>query len=165
MRPGETNGSDYIFVTPEMFASMRDRGDFLEWAEVFGNLYGTPASGVNAALAADKDVVFDIDWQGARAVREALPGVAVSVFILPPSREELVRRIRGRASEPEDVIQRRLAGAAEEISHWDEYDYVLVNRDVDESVRALHSILAAERLKRSRQPALGELVRGLQQRS
>jgi guanylate kinase len=157
-RPREQEGVDYFFVSRERFESLRDAGALLEWAEVFGNLYGTPADAVRRSLAEGKDVIFDVDWQGAAAIARLLPNDTVRVFILPPSGEELSRRIYNRASDPKHVIEARLEAASVEISHWDEYDYVLVNHDLDESAAALKSILAAERLRRHRQRGLADFV-------
>ncbi len=157
-RPLEEEGIDYYFVSRERFEALRDGGELLEWAEVFGNLYGTPAKRVKQALAEGKDIIFDLDWQGAASMATLLPDDTVRVFILPPSAEELSRRIYARASDPEDVIVGRLQAAAAEISHWQDYDYVLVNRDIGESLAALETILRAERLRRHRQLELPGLV-------
>ncbi len=157
-RPKEREGVDYYFVSRQGFEDLRSSGRLLEWAEVFGNLYGTPAEPVKAALAEGKDVVFDVDWQGAASVAALLPDDAVRVFILPPSTEELSRRIYARASDADHVIETRLRAAAVEISHWTEYDYVLVNRDIEESLAALQAIVKAERLKRHRQVGLAEFA-------
>lgn len=160
-RPKERNGLDYHFVSRAKFEELRDSGNLLEWAEVFGNFYGTPAEPVKATLATGKDIVFDVDWQGAASIASVLPDDTVRIFILPPSAEELSRRIHARAAEPEDVIDRRLRAAASEIGHWDEYDYVLVNSTIEESLAALQTILKAERLKRGRQVGLSAFVAGL----
>lgn len=160
-RPGEEEGKDYVFVSRAEFEARRASGHFLEWAEVFGQLYGTPRESVEAALAAGHDIVFDIDWQGARQLYASAPGDVVRVFILPPSRAALAARLQSRASDPPEVVAMRLAGAAEEIAHWREYDYVLVNRDLEESFAALRAILIAERSKRERNPGLERLVRDL----
>ncbi len=157
-RPGETDGVDYFFVPRENFEAMRERGEFLEWAQVFGNYYGTPAQPVREALAGGRDIIFDVDWQGAASIASLLPGDTVRVFILPPSAEELSRRIHARGTDAKDVIQGRLKAAAMEISHWGEYDYVVVNHDVQESLAALSAILHAERHKRQRQHGLTEFV-------
>ncbi len=164
-RPQEREGIDYYFVSRSQFEELRSRGELLEWAEVFGNFYGTPAEPVKTALADGRDVVFDVDWQGAAAIASLLPGDAVRVFILPPSAGELSRRIYARASDPEHEIETRLKAAAVEMSHWPEYDYVLVNSHVKESLAALQAILAAERLKRCRQLGLGEFIAGLTERA
>jgi guanylate kinase len=154
-RPGEIDGVHYFFLDHATFEARREADDFLEWAEVFGNLYGTPRGPVEAVLAEGRDIVFDIDWQGARALSSAAPADVVRVFILPPSRATLKERLRARAADSEEVVARRMAGATEEISHWDEYDYVLINDDLDVTLGALQTILAAERLRRERRPALG----------
>ncbi|MGO9543897.1 MAG: guanylate kinase [Rhodomicrobium sp.] len=153
-RAGETEGVDYFFVTRERFENARDAGELIEWAEVFGNLYGTPAAPVKQALAGGKDILFDIDWQGAARIASLLPGDTVRVFILPPSAEELSRRIYARGTDAKHVIEGRMKAAAQEISHWEEYDYVIVNRDLEESLAALQAILRAERHKRDRQHGL-----------
>lgn len=160
-RPGETHGKDYFFVSEEEFFRMRDNNEFLEWANVFGHYYGTPRSLVEDTLRQGKDVLFDIDWQGAQQLDEVAGEDVVKVFILPPSREELERRLRKRAQDPEDVVQKRMKKADAEISHWAEYDYVIVNYDLDESEELLHSILFAERLKRRRQVGLAAIVKGM----
>ncbi len=160
-RPGETHGADYVFLDRADFEARRTDGNFLESAEVFGNLYGTPREAVETALAEGCDVVFDIDWQGARQLAAAAPDDVVRVFILPPSRQALAERLTARAGDPPDVIARRLAGASDEISHWHEYDYVVVNADLAESLSALRAILAAERLRRVRSPGLADFVDGL----
>jgi guanylate kinase len=157
-RSAEQEGRDYRFVSPAVFQDMVDAGAFLEWAEVFDNLYGTPRQPVEAALAAGRDILFDVDWQGARALKEAAPLDFVGVFILPPSVSELERRLKQRAQDDEAVIARRMAKSADEISHWREYDFVLVNDDVDATFASLTQILSAERLKRERQPWLAAFV-------
>lgn len=158
-RPGEAHGQDYYFVSEEEFFRMRDAGEFLEWANVFGNYYGTPRPLVEATLRQGKDVLFDIDWQGAQQLDEVAGEDVVKVFILPPSREELERRLRRRAQDPEEVVQKRMAKANSEMSHWAEYDYVIVNYDLDEFEALLKSILFAERLKRRRQIGLAKIVK------
>ena len=163
-RPGEAEGADYFFVPRDRFESLRDAGELLEWAEVFGNLYGTPAQPVMRALAEGKDVVFDVDWQGAAQIASALPGDTARVFILAPSAEELSRRIYARGTDSREVIEARLKAAALEISHWNEYDYVLVNSDVEESLRTLKAIVVAERHKRRRQHGLVKFVAQLTSR-
>lgn len=157
-RPGETHGQDYFFVSKGEFARMREAGEFLEWANVFGNFYGTPRAMVENALRQGKDVLFDIDWQGAQQLDEVAGEDVVKIFVLPPSREELERRLRRRAQDPEEIVRTRMAKANSEISHWAEYEYVIVNYDIDESERLLRSILLAERLKRRRQIGLAKLV-------
>jgi guanylate kinase len=160
-RPGEQDGREYHFVTREAFEKAIDRGDLLEWASVFDHLYGTPRGPVEAALAAGRDVLFDVDWQGARALRVAAAPDVVGVFILPPDMTELERRLHARAQDDAGVIARRMAKSADEIKHWDEYDYVLVNHDLDETERHLKEILSAERQKRARQSWLAPFVEGL----
>jgi len=160
-RKGETDGKDYHFVDKETFSQMRDAGEFLEWAVVFDNYYGTTRAPVEQALGAGRDVLFDVDWQGAAALREASDGDVVSVFVLPPSAGALEERLKTRAADSDDVVVRRMRGASNEIQHWDEYDYVLVNFDVDQSVEAVRAILAAERLRRARFTGLKRFVQGL----
>ena len=160
-RPGEVEGRDYHFIDPAEFARLQAAGELLEWAEVHGNLYATPEAAVLDALKAGVDVLFDIDWQGARQIRERMGQDVVSVFILPPHGQALERRLRERAQDSEDVVKRRMAAAATEIGHWGEYDYVIVNADLERSVSGLAAILAAERLKRVRQPDLPDFVRAV----
>jgi guanylate kinase len=138
----------YRFVTKRQFEAMRDSGDLLEWAEVHGNYYGTPREPVEAALASGRDVLFDIDWQGTRQLVENMRDDVVTVFVLPPSADELKARLERRAEDSKDIIAQRLRNAIEEISHWREYDYILVNRDLDKSFARVRAILTAERLKR-----------------
>ncbi|HNS87653.1 MAG TPA: guanylate kinase, partial [Parvularculaceae bacterium] len=157
-RPGEVEGEDYYFVTEEKFRAMRDKGEFLEWANVFGNYYGTPRAKVFDQLKLGNDVLFDIDWQGAQQLDAVAGGDVVKVFILPPSRAELERRLRARNQDPEDVVLKRMAKADAEISHWAEYDYVIINYALDESEHMLRSILLAERLRRRRQTGLASIV-------
>ena len=160
-RPGEVEGKDYYFVDEPTFKAMAKEGKFLEWAHVFGHRYGTPKAPVEEALAKGCDVLFDIDWQGAQQLyQEAGPDV-VRVFILPPSIEELERRLHSRAQDSEDVIADRMSRAKSEIGHWDGYDYVLINTDVDACFEQVCQILAAERLKRRRQKGLIGFVRDL----
>lgn len=161
-RPGEVEGRDYYFVDADRFAAMRDGGELLEWAKVFGNSYGTPRGPVTNAIAAGRDVLFDIDWQGAQQLAETMKGDLVRVFILPPSGAALRTRLEGRAQDPPDVVAGRMAEAASEISHWAEYDYVLVNDDVEACHARLGAILTAERLRRERLLGLTTFVRGLQ---
>ncbi|WP_428409702.1 guanylate kinase [Hyphococcus sp.] len=158
-RPGEAHGKDYFFVSEDDFMRMKENGEFLEWANVFGHYYGTPRSLVEDTLRQGKDVLFDIDWQGAQQLDEVAGEDVVKVFILPPSRAELERRLRQRAQDPEDVVQKRMAKADAEMSHWAEYDYVIVNYALDESEELLRSILFAERLKRRRQIGLSAIVK------
>jgi guanylate kinase len=160
-RPGETEGGHYFFLGRAEFEARREAGAFLEWAEVFGNLYGTPKEAVERTLSAGIDMLFDIDWQGARQLAASAPDDVVRVFILPPSRRVLEERLKTRASDTPEVVARRLAGASHEIGHWGEYDYVIVNDDLEASLAALRCILAAERLKRTRNPGLQPLVREL----
>ncbi len=162
-RPSETDGKDYHFVDPKTFEQMAAKGDFLEHAEVFGHAYGTPKAAVEASLKAGEDVLFDIDWQGNRQLRGVADGDLVSVFILPPSTEELNRRLHTRAQDSEEVVQTRMEKAAGEISHWDEFDYLVVNEDLEESADALVAILKAERLRRERRTGLADFVRGLRE--
>ena len=160
-RPGEVDGRDYHFRDVAAFEAMRDGGRLLEWAVVHGNLYGTPAEAVMEQLARGRDVLFDIDWQGAQQLTAKAPADVVRVFILPPSATALRERLEKRAQDKPDVVARRLAGAASEIEHWAEYDYVLVNADLASCLAGLRTILSAERLRRARQPRLAGLVAGL----
>ena len=160
-RPGEQEGTDYFFRDEAQFMAQRDAGDLLEWAKVFGNYYATPRAPVEAAVASGRDLLFDIDWQGAQQLKERLPQDLVRVFILPPSAAALETRLRGRAADPPDVVARRMAEAASEMSHWPEYDYVIVNGDLENSVAQLIAILTAERLRRERLIGLSDFVRGL----
>src|ERR1700739_4750206 len=154
MRPGEVEGRDYLFVDKSRFEQMAKRDELLEWATVFDNRYGTPRAPVEAALAAGQDVLFDIDWQGTQQLRERARADLVSVFILPPSSGELARRLHTRALDDKRGIRARMVKAGDEMSHWAEYDYVVVNRDLDRAFGEIRAILAAERLKRERQPGL-----------
>ncbi len=160
-RAGEIDGEHYYFLSQAEFEAMRDRGDLLEWAQVFDNYYGTPRKPIEAALNAGIDVVFDIDWQGTQQLRESKQAELVSIFVLPPSLHELERRLRARAQDPEEVIIKRMARAADETSHWAEYDYVFINNSLEQSITAVMGILQAERLRRSRQVGLPDYVRGL----
>jgi guanylate kinase len=162
MRPGERDGSDYHFIDRNQFDAMVEKGELLEWAEVFDNYYGTPAKPVMDSLATGRDVLFDIDWQGTQQLRDKARGDLVNVFVLPPSIPELERRLRERAQDDYEIINRRMAKAADEMSHWAEYDYVVINRDIDQAFNDVRAILSAERLKRERQPSLYDFVRGLQ---
>jgi guanylate kinase len=161
-RPGEIDGRHYHFIDRERFDAMARDGELLESAEVFGHRYGTPRAAVEAALARGQDVLFDIDWQGTQQLREKARSDLVSVFVLPPAIPELERRLKARAQDQDDVIRTRMAKAADEMSHWAEYDYVVINRDLDQAFADIRAILAAERLKRERQTGLSAFVRGLQ---
>ncbi len=160
-RPGETDGRDYYFVDPTEFGLMTNRGEFLEHAKVFGNYYGTPRKFVEAKLSQGLDVLFDIDWQGTQQLRDTARSDVVSVFILPPSTAELERRLNARAQDPAHVVSQRMSQASNEMSHWPEYDYIIVNRDLDVSVAKVQAILSAERTRRERQIGLGDFVRRL----
>jgi guanylate kinase len=160
-RPGEVEGTDYVFVDKEAFDGLRRGHKLLEWAEVFGESYGTPKAQVLQWVEAGMDVLFDIDWQGARALKKRMPEDVVRVFILPPDGKVLEQRLRNRNQDSEAVIARRLQAATAEIGHWQEYDYVLVNIDLEVCLAGLISILAAERLKRERQTGLADFVAGL----
>ena len=160
-RPGEVEGRDYFFIDDKRFDAMVAKGELLEHAKVFGHSYGTPRAAVESALAAGRDVLFDIDWQGTQQLREKARNDLVSIFVLPPDMRELERRLRERAQDTEQVVQGRMAKAADEMSHWAEYDYIVVNRDIDASVAQVRAILMAERLKRDRQVGLGDFVRAL----
>lgn len=161
MRPGEVDGRDYHFVDVPTFKDMAGTDQFIEWAHVFGHRYGTPKQAVEDILHLGRDVLFDIDWQGAQQLHQKEGGDVVRVFILPPSMEELNRRLHMRATDAEDVIAGRMERAESEIAHWDGYDYVLVNDDVDQCFADVHNILKAERLRRSRQTGLIGFVRKL----
>jgi guanylate kinase len=160
-RPGEVDGKDYHFIDKQTFTQMRDEKAFLEWALVFDNFYGTTRAPVDEALAQGRDVLFDVDWQGADSLREQAKDDVVSVFVLPPTAGALEERLKTRAQDSDDVVARRMAGASNEIQHWNDYDYVLVNFDVEQSVAAVHAVLAAERLKRTRLIGLDSFVQGL----
>ncbi len=163
-RPGEIDGVHYQFVDHARFEAMVAAGNFLEHATVFGNRYGTPKAPVLAQLQTGRDVLFDIDWQGTQQLSESAESDIVRVFILPPSSAELERRLRGRAQDSESVIAQRMSKANDEMSHWAEYDYVIVNDELEASITRVQSILTAERLKRRRQVGLADLVRTLQLR-
>jgi guanylate kinase len=160
-RPWEEDGREYYFRSRDDFQKMVAEGQMLEHAEVFGNFYGSPRGPVEAAMQAGTDTVFDIDWQGGQQVKQAMRGDVVSIFILPPSIAELDRRLRSRAQDSDEVIAGRMAKSRDEISHWAEYDYVLVNEDLQATFESLKTILTAERLKRERQPQLSAFVRSL----
>jgi len=160
-RTGEVDGKDYIFLSQEKFAEMVENNEFLEYATVFGNSYGTPRAPVYEALEEGKDVLFDVDWQGTQQLHGRAGKDLVRVFILPPSKDELERRLRGRAQDSEEVIKKRMAQAASEMGHYDEYDYIVVNIEVDDSVAEVQMILGAERLRKSRRDGLYDFVRQL----
>ena len=162
-RPGERDGVDYRFVDTPTFRGMIERKQFLEYAEVFGNYYGTPRGPVDDALNAGKDVLFDIDWQGTQQLRDKGRADLVTVFILPPSTRDLEKRLLTRAQDPKDIVAQRMAKAADEMSHWAEYDYVVVNSDIGTSLTNLKAILTAERLKRERQVGMSGFVKALRE--
>ncbi|MGB3279262.1 MAG: guanylate kinase [Pseudorhodobacter sp.] len=163
-RPGEVDGKDYYFTPKAEFQRMVDAGEMLEHAEVFENFYGSPKGPVETAMREGCDTLFDIDWQGGQQIRNSSLGRdVVSIFVLPPSIAELENRLRGRAQDSDEVIAGRMAKSQNEISHWAEYDYVLVNRELDQTFTDLRIILEAERLRRDRQPQLSGFVRGLNQ--
>ncbi len=162
-RPGEKEGRDYYFIDPTEFALMRNRQELLEHAKVFDHYYGTPRAPVEDAIARGRDIVFDIDWQGTQQLKQTARDDLVSVFILPPSTAELERRLQTRARDPKDVVARRMAKVVDEISHWAEYDYIIVNRDVEESVRHVEAIVTAERLRRERQTGITDFVARLRE--
>ena len=162
-RPGEVHGRDYHFTDLTSFELMRNKQELLEWAKVFGNYYGTPRSPVASALNAGRDVLFDIDWQGTQQLAEQARADLVSVFVLPPSTAELERRLRGRAQDSDEVVAQRMAKAADEMTHYEEYDYILVNRDIEESTEAVQAILRAERHRRHRQIGLNDFVKSLRE--
>jgi len=161
MRPGEVNGRDYHFVSDAQYDAMVQNDELLEHATVFDYKYGTPKTQVMDSLEHGRDVLFDIDWQGTRQLAERCRADLVSVFILPPTLGELERRLRARAQDSEEVVQKRMAKAVEEISHWEEYDYVVVNADIDHAMSHIQRILHAERFKRWRQLDIGAFVSGL----
>lgn len=152
-RPGEVDGIDYHFRTEAQFARMVETGEFLEWAHVFGNRYGTPRAAVETALRMGRDVLFDVDWQGTQQLAQSMGDDVVSIFLLPPTMAELERRLRARRTDSEEVIEGRMSRAAAEISHWPEYDYVLVNEDMHDCFEQIHTIVHAERLRRQRRGA------------
>jgi guanylate kinase len=161
-RSNEVVGRDYHFIDKARFTDMVRGNELLEWAEVFGNLYGTPRAPVEAAMAAGRDVLFDIDWQGTQQLREKARGDMASIFVLPPSIPELERRLRLRAQDVDHVIKERMAKAGDELSHWAEYDYVIINDDIEKAFAQVRAILGVERLKRERQPWISAYVRSLQ---
>lgn len=160
-RPGEVSGQDYIFATKDEFEKMVANDEFLEYAKVFGHYYGTLKKTVEEAIAAGKDVIFDIDWQGTQTLAQKAPADLVSVFILPPSLQVLEKRLRARNQDPDEVVESRMEKAASEMSHWAEYKYVIINKELDESVARVCAILKAERQKRERQEGLAEFVKKL----
>lgn len=160
-RPGEIEGDDYHFINRARYDAMVAQAELLERAEVFGHCYGTPRHPVEAALARGRDVLFDIDWQGTQQLRDSARSDLVSVFVLPPSIAELERRLRSRAQDSESVIHQRMSKAADEMSHWPEYDYVVINHHIDQAFADVRAILAAERLRRERQIGLAGFVRAL----
>jgi guanylate kinase len=162
VRPGEIDGRDYYFIDNEQFEQMVKGSELLEWATVFERRYGTPRAPVEAALSAGQDVLFDIDWQGTQQLREKARADVVSVFILPPSAADLEKRLHSRAQDSDEVIRTRMSRASHELSHWAEYDYIVINHDIDEAFAEVQSILKAERLKRERRTGLTTFVRELQ---
>jgi guanylate kinase len=160
-RPGEVDGKDYYFIAKDKFEKMVAGGELLEWANVFGNLYGTPRKPVEEALSRGRDVLFDIDWQGTQQLAQAMEDDLVRLFILPPDADSLRTRLIGRNQDAAAVIAKRMAEAGREISHWPEYDYVVVNKVIEEAHAEVMAILTAERLKRRRQLGLTDFVRGL----
>ncbi len=163
-RPGEVSGRDYHFISIEEFNSLVDEGKLLEYAKVFDHYYGTPRAPVETALGEGRDVLFDIDWQGTQQLGQSARGDLVTVFILPPSFDELKKRLTARAQDCEDTVNMRMSKASDEMSHWAEYDYVIINQDFDRSVRSVKAILRSERLKRHRQVGLSDFVKGLRQK-
>jgi guanylate kinase len=161
MRPGEVEGRDYQFADRARFDAMVEANEFLEWAEVFGNCYGTPKAQIKAGLREGQDFLFDIDWQGTQQLYQRMETDVVRVFLLPPSIEELEQRLRGRGTDSEEVIAGRMARAKAEISHWDGYDYVVINDDVEACFGKVRAILHAERLRRARQTGLVDFARNL----
>ena len=160
-RPGEVGGRDYCFIDQPGFDAMVAAGELLEHASVFGHHYGTPRQPIEAALAAGRDIVTDIDWQGTQQLGATLPHDLVTVFVLPPTMAALAMRLRQRAQDSAEIVQGRMAKSAEELSHWSEYDYVIVNRELDDSVAAVEAIVTAERLRRTRQLGLADFVNRL----
>jgi guanylate kinase len=160
-RKGEADGKDYHFVDDDTFTKMRDHGEFLEWAAVFDNYYGTARKPVEQALAKGRDVLFDVDWQGAGKLSADAKDDLASVFILPPSGTALEERLNVRAQDTPEVVHRRMRGASNEIQHWHQYDYVIINHDLEQSLESIRAILAAERLRRSRLTGLKDFVQSL----
>lgn len=161
IRPGEVDGQDYFFVDKARYDQMVAGGEMLEHARVFENFYGTPAKFVQEQISRGTDVLFDIDWQGTQQLRAKKPDDLVSVFILPPSMDELERRLKARAQDSDEVVKKRMEKAEAEISHWQEYDYVLINQDIDQTLEKIDTILKAERLKKTRQDGLSDFVGSL----
>jgi guanylate kinase len=164
-RVGEVHGGHYHFIDQAAFAAMVEGGELLEHATVFGNSYGTPRAPIEAALAAGRDIVSDVDWQGTQQLKESMRNDVVSVFVLPPTTAALETRLRSRAQDSPEVVAQRMAKSADEMSHWPEYDYVIVNRDLEESVAQVEAILTSERLRRERQVGLAEFVKRLREKS
>ena len=160
-RPNEKSGEDYIFVSTEEFKNMLSNNNFIEYANVFDNYYGTVKSLVDNKINNGQDLIFDIDWQGAQQLREKMRENVVSIFILPPSKKELERRLKSRGQDSDEVVKKRMDGASAEITHWAEYDYVIINEDLNKSVNAVLGVLKAERMKRIRQVGLAEFVRSI----
>ena len=160
-RPNEKSGEDYIFVSTEEFENMLSNNNFIEYANVFDNYYGTVKSLVDNKINNGQDLIFDIDWQGAQQLREKMRENVVSIFILPPSKKELERRLKSRGQDSDEVVKKRMDGASAEITHWAEYDYVIINEDLNKSVNAVLGVLKAERMKRIRQVGLAEFVRSI----
>ena len=160
-RPNEKSGEDYIFVSTEEFENMLSNNNFIEYANVFDNYYGTVKSLVDKKINNGQDLIFDIDWQGAQQLREKMRENVVSIFILPPSKKELERRLKSRGQDSDEVVKKRMDGASAEITHWAEYDYVIINEDLNKSVNAVLGVLKAERMKRIRQVGLAEFVRSI----
>ncbi len=160
-RPSEVEGEDYFFQNEEKFIKIRDEGGFLEWAQVFDNFYGTPRKFVSDALIEGRDILFDIDWQGSAQLTKSMHGDIVTIFILPPSAEALETRLKSRGQDSEEVVKRRMDGATDEIRHYDEYDYIIINDDLEESLSQIRAILKAERLRRVRRHGLVPFVSDL----
>ena len=160
-RPNEISGKDYNFLTIEAFKKQLNKNNFIEHAKVFGNFYGTEKIFVERKINEGKDLLFDIDWQGAQQLREKMREDIVSVFILPPSKIELERRLKNRGQDDDEVVRKRMDGASSEITHWAEYDYVIINKNLEKSVKTVLGILKAERMKRIRQIGLGEFIRSI----
>ena len=163
-RPGEEEGRDYFFVTEDEYQKKVNDNELLEHARVFNNYYGTPRTLVERHLTAGEDVLFDIDWQGTQQLRESARDDVISIFILPPSYEELEKRLTGRGQDSEDVVSKRMAKAADEMSHWPEYDYVIVNDEIEESIQNVQAILKAERLRKMRRLGLGDFVKSIRRK-